>query len=177
MAKRVYQALGHINQSCFWLDADRVGQTFQVNRRGVKGPDGGFSFDEVSSVYNRILNISVHSENMTAWARLLSWLDAQSYVINKPTVVMNNFFKPEQLCLIQQFFQVPKSYIVARRHFSLKNSVIKSISSVVSQTKAYRSMYVPEPVLIQKKLSGYHVRIHVIQDRALACQIQAQAID
>ena len=103
-----------------------------------------------------------------------------SRVLNRPSIVMGNFFKPQQLKLIERFFTIPETKVLLDEPLSGEAHVIKSMSSVrsvVVKSTDLPDLWAYEPVLSQRLMHGYHVRLHVIGDICRACRIDATSVD
>jgi glutathione synthase/RimK-type ligase-like ATP-grasp enzyme len=112
-------------------------------------------------------------------------------VVNAPRVQLSNNSKPYQSIVIQEHgFDIPESCItsdeaVARSFLEKHRSLIyKSISgarSIVScvddQSLANLSRLRFCPVQFQECVSGFNVRVHVVDDQAFATRICCEAID
>jgi hypothetical protein len=178
VARRVYAALQNQGLPSFWFNVDRLGEDFVVDEWGFHWQGGELAFDRIESVYNRILKIAFKDQVASMWGYLMWWLDeADSFVVNRPQAVMSNFFKPSQLPIIAQYFTVPSSRFVANDYCYAQGQVVKSISSVPSRVQLFAGGFVYEPVLLQDKIDGYHVRVHVVGSEVVACRIDAEDID
>ena len=88
VGRRVYLELVKIRASCKWFDIDKLGVSYFLDERGFYWQGGSLAFDNVVSVYNRILSISFREKMIPMWSHLMWWLEEEAQlVLNRPQVV------------------------------------------------------------------------------------------
>jgi glutathione synthase/RimK-type ligase-like ATP-grasp enzyme len=119
-----------------------------------------------------------------------AWADnCAATVINRPSAEGSNHSKLFQAVQIQKNgFAVPDSLITndreeIRAFLSLHGSLIyKSMSSVRSIVKELDESVLDSieklgPVLVQQRIHGRNIRVHIVRDRVFACAIESGDVD
>ena len=159
-----------------------IGRRVFFHDKGLSLYGKKIRYEEVRITFNRLLCVSNKQLNCCqSWRQLLHFLEyGPSIVVNRPEVVMGNFFKPLQMKMLSKFFHVPKTFVASNMSLTVKNMVVKSISSVrsiVDHAKNLEVNHALEPILVQRYYSGFHVRLHVIGDFHTAMCIYAKGVD
>lgn len=141
-------------------------------------------YDDCDERQPRISPASLLHQFMNTWSEHSSAL-----IINRPSAVATNHSKLAQAISIRASgFLVPDLLVTndqakIREFLAHHGSVIyKSMSSVRSIVKELDPAMLDRvghlgPVLLQKRIVGDNVRVHVIEQTTVACTVQSQAID
>jgi hypothetical protein len=142
------------------------------------------NYDECEEPRPRISRASLVHQFMNIWSEYSSAL-----IINRPSAVATNHSKLAQAINIRASgFLVPDSLVTndqATIHDSLAHhgSVIyKSMSSVRSIVKELDPAILDVvgrlgPIFLQQRIVGDNIRVHVIEERNVACRVHSQAVD
>jgi glutathione synthase/RimK-type ligase-like ATP-grasp enzyme len=141
-------------------------------------------YDECEEPRPRISRASLVHQFMNIWSEYSSAL-----IINRPSAVATNHSKLAQAINIRASgFLVPDSLVTndqATIHDFLAHhgSVIyKSMSSVRSIVKELDPAILDVvgrlgPIFLQQRIVGDNIRVHVIEERTVACRVHSQAVD
>src|SRR5262249_6924193 len=168
-------------------------------------PDRAIDLDEVSAAYPRpfeswrVLGRRGHAADSEAVRRAASldhalwgWLETTgALVVNRPSAMTSNASKPYQAELIRAHgFSIPDTLVttdpeaarafIARHEAAVYKSVsgVRSIVSRVGQDAMARLDDVGWcPTQFQARIPGVDVRVHVVGERVLACEIRSEADD
>lgn len=167
---------------CHLMIVEEVGKFIFFGTKGVTIHGQKLSYDHVKITFNRMVNINAkYLHRCQSWQNLMLFLEqGPSVVVNRPEVVMGNFFKPCQMKALSMFFHIPKTFVASYTPLSIHNMVVKSISSVrsiVGHAKDLEVTHAMEPIMIQRCYKGFHVRLHVIGDFHTAVCVFARSID
>jgi hypothetical protein len=167
---------------CRLVIAEDIGHHVFFDTEGLIAFGDKFVYGDIKIIFNRILNIPFTQLGACRnWQNLMSLLETGlPIVVNRPEVVMGNFFKPCQMRILAKFFHVPKTFLASYVPLNVKKMVVKSISSVrsvVGHAEDLGVTYAVEPVLVQRFYAGFHVRLHVIGEFYTAVCIYAKGVD
>src|SRR4030095_12042936 len=167
--------------------------------------DAGFDLGEIGGVYTRLIDDRVlpelknekeGSENLKysfSFHQLLSqWMEiTTARVINKTSAMQSNGSKPFQAQYIRKAgFDIPDSMITSEPENVLsfrkqhKRIIFKSMSGIRSIVREFNDEDLERlglirncPLQFQQYIDGFHVRVHVIGQRAIATSIHSDATD
>ncbi len=121
---------------------------------------------------------------------LMSWAEhTKAIIINRPSADATNHSKLFQSVTIRECgFSVPESLVsndlVSIREFEAKHGslIYKSMSCVrsivkVLDTDALANLGSFGPILVQQRIRGTNLRVHVVGSSVVACQSNSTAID
>jgi glutathione synthase/RimK-type ligase-like ATP-grasp enzyme len=121
---------------------------------------------------------------------LMNWAEhATGAIINRPSAEATNQSKLYQAMTIERSgFRVPESLVsndpLEIEHFAARHGriIYKSMSSVRSivrelDVRSLRRLGAIGPALLQQRVIGRNVRVHVVGDEAVACAINSDATD
>lgn len=178
-----------------------------VGRHGIRGrvatADGEMNLDTFEGVYLRLsgdlpprvdtADDATEAERRRAALALLShWSEKASLrVANRPAAMASNASKPFQAQLIRRCgFDTPPTLVsndpeairaFVREHGRVVYKSTSGIRSVVRELTATRDADLPRvrylPTQFQALLRGTNVRVHVVGEAVLACEIATDAID
>lgn len=160
----------------------------------VRG-DEQVELHELSGIYIRPIPLSRVPREMARWQGLTeglyAWMEeADCRIVNLPTVSHQiNSYKPAHYSwLAENGFLVPPSLLTNRverlREFLAGGrAVVKPVSGVRATTReltdqsAQRLATTQRPVLAQRLIEGYDIRVHVVHQDVLACAFHSSSID
>lgn len=152
-----------------------------------------YPIESFSGIYMRLSGVSdkhpIHFKKAQQW--LVQFLDLVPIpVVNRPQAMGSNYSKPYQLQIIKQFLPTPRS-LVSNNPEKIEafcrqypECIFKSVSSersIVQPLALFwkeRQKYLEtSPILVQPKLKGPNVRVHVIGEQTFALRIESESID
>lgn len=172
-------------------------QSWSISGNGkvwnVKVGRRSYHLQEFTGIYHRLLGVSGRRPlaDRQAYHWLVHFFDvAPIVVVNQSQAMGSNFSKPYQLQLIHRFFPVPVSCVTNQlqeiKAFQEKypTCIFKSVScerSIVCELdmwwKKRRRHLVTAPILLQQKLPGPNVRVHVVGNEINAVRIESDVVD
>ena len=141
--------------------------------------------------YGRGTNRSPMVRNELAHHLMNGWADhAPGRIINRPSAEATNHSKLHQAARIRECgFLTPASLVtndreeIARFTGTWGRVIYKSMSSVRSVVRSLESEDLERaghslgPVLFQQQIAGRNLRVHVVGDETIACDIEADEVD
>ena len=175
----------------FLLDQEKIGNSIFLDEHGINCLDHAFhkivnslGYAEFSAVLNRIIEMPSHSMRDTQMTYLIYILDCiLPNVINKPSEGRINFSKAYQLEFLKcNSLNIPKTGIIANASpLKIGDDIIyKSIgstSSIVHEFPENNAKKITCPMLLQKKIIGDNIRVHIVGKNTFAIKIQSKEID
>ena len=157
-----------------------------------------YFLEDYSGIYQR--TILPASSNMTSdtWSRMRScyvglevmFRSFSGHVVNRPKSGWENMSKPLQMYWLSQHgFRIPPSLSTSSKSdyqafrdlgstIYKSNSGNRSIVGRVENVEGERLQFLEHcPVLFQRQIVGKDVRVHVVQNRVFAVEIDSDAID
>lgn len=178
------------NLPIVWLNLNELGKSIQGCKVGWTNVDeqGKINWQiyhkEVCGVYSRYIGPQptlASKKQITNFNLLLHLLnEVYPTVINCPKDYWTNFSKFAQLMFLSRYdFKIPETYLQVATDFKQSGFVYKSASSIRSIVNSTTGRYLnsTEPVLIQRLIRGYNIRVHIFNNSYYATKISTQKID
>jgi glutathione synthase/RimK-type ligase-like ATP-grasp enzyme len=162
----------------------------------VTGDGGSWQLEDFSAAYLRPYDPRDLEPAPAALARaravhhlISDWAQySEATIVNRPSAEGTNHSKLRQTMQIRECgFCTPDSLVTnePRRILDFRASrgslVYKSLSSVRSVVKELSIAELPTgpmgPVLVQERIRGVNVRVHVVGQRTFACMIESDGVD
>jgi glutathione synthase/RimK-type ligase-like ATP-grasp enzyme len=162
----------------------------------VTGDGGSWQLEDFSAAYLRPYDPRDLEPAPAALARaravhhlISDWAQySEATIVNRPSAEGTNHSKLRQTMQIRECgFRTPDSLVTnePRRILDFRASrgslVYKSLSSVRSVVKELSIAELPTgpmgPVLVQQRIRGVNVRVHVVGQRTFACVIESDGVD
>ncbi|MEC8461008.1 MAG: ATP-grasp domain-containing protein [Pseudomonadota bacterium] len=180
------------NPQCDWLflNQDELGNTIHLCSQGFSFKDGFIAHIDITGVWNRLVtmpNDPIQKQSVIYLYYLLD--EVYPNVINRPKYCTSNFSKHHQLRLISTtYLQMPSSIISNQPYKWMQKIkhpnewIYKSLSctrSIVTTIKSrrYKQNSLTEPMLIQKKIIGTPIRVHVVGKQLFSVTCTSDHID
>ena len=172
------------------IDQDLFGNEVHVDDCGWRLASGRSVRHEcVSGVWNRLLSLEDDDQSVKHQIeRFACYLMDEVYcqVLNRPKHGMSNHAKQYQIGIIETVkLKKIESYICANDRLSwgfyrqalIRKSMssIRSIVDCVAEDEKF--LWVQEPELFQRYISGLNLRVHVLGEIVIACSCESSYVD
>jgi len=152
------------------------------------------SLDDVTAAYLRPYDARLYGPGVPHAAAgvhhlVYEWAEStRAIVVNRPSAEASNHSKLLQALPIRESgFATPESLVTndrdrilefRARHGSVIYKSLSSVRSIVAELDPERLPAGPMgPALIQQRIRGTNVRVHVVADRTFACAVESEGVD